>query len=302
MRPIGGSLLVLMIGLSGCFKAQSSFERELERWEMRLDKDWRRWSTTAQLEDTMKRVEGAPEAVREHPRILWRRARLDVARAWTAVDPANKRHALVHARALSVRCIQGQATGRGRRRVQPLVQAIGNARDAKEACVVWGLHAWARWTRMVGQEVAALDGEILDAMVARLQGAKASPYRTDAAWSLGLDAVTRDVNGQSRQSSGRLLLAISTREAEVDNTSDQWVRYVDLHVLAEGGGKAVAEPSRPPKNDAERLAQARLTLGEGKEGGRPRRRPTRAPGSRGAGETPPSAETPSDQEAPPPTP
>lgn len=115
------------------------------------------------FEDEVERLLGKVDG--EGPEVLWRRARLAVARGQSYADPIAARQAYADARALAVACLDGTVAVRRRRIEGDWPGALALVPESASPCVGQLAWAWTRWFLAADPQGAALDRFALDALV-----------------------------------------------------------------------------------------------------------------------------------------
>ncbi len=181
----------------------------------RADAAWtRRGADGLDAVDTL--LLSAPSHWTQHPDLLWRRARVSVARGMVAEDPAQARRHHAQARALALGCVLVVPYGEGRGD-DDVVLSLPGLRADRVPCAAYAAFAWARWADDRDGEVTALDSAAVDALTNAVP--PGTPHEDIALWAGGLWHLGHD---PSPGMSGALLVALSTRLPDF-----AWVAWAD---------------------------------------------------------------------------
>lgn len=162
-----------------------------------------------------------------HPGVLWRLARWHVAQGLVAEAPDRARAEYAEARALAVRCLDGDPVVAQRRAQQGWEAALAVLPPERSACAAWSALAWARWMVAIGGPTATLDLAPVDALLAVTIDAADPSVRGVAVWADGLVSAVRPAwaGGDPARAADRLALAVRLEPGAL-------VRQVDLYELA----------------------------------------------------------------------
>jgi hypothetical protein len=151
------------------------------------------------FEDRVQRLlDAAGRDTPNRPEILWRRARLEVARGQASADPVIARDAFARGRAIAAGCLDAQPGVRRRRIAGDWRSAVQAVPEVARPCVAQLAWAWTRWFLAADPKGAALDRFTLNVLVAAGTG-------RENQWA---EALLAGLDGD-RRTADTLLLALS---------------------------------------------------------------------------------------------
>ncbi len=158
----------------------------------------------------------APLHWAQHPDLLWRRARVSLARGLVATDPAQARRHHAQARSIALGCVLAVPYGEERGN-DDVIGSLTGLSTARVPCAAYAAFAWARWADDREGEVSALDAAAVVALTEAVP--PGTPHEDIALWAGGLWRLGHD---PTPGMSGALLVALSTRLPDF-----AWVAWAD---------------------------------------------------------------------------
>lgn len=257
-------LVLCCLLLAGCPKRGVDDDAEALAAAMRaVDRTWAaRGSVGLDGVEAVLATQGARWPSR--PEVLWRRARLQVARGLVADSRSDAARSFARARFTAVSCLDLHPGFRRTRQGAGWSAALRRLDEGQNDCTVWAAVAWTRWVQARGAVGMALDLDVIEALLDHVDGREVGDGLVP--WTWAVLASTRPGPATAATVQG---LTEAVRAGVAGASDDVWVRWADLG-QADPEAAALSRPTRPPRTPEERAAVERV---EGASGGPGRRSP-----------------------------
>lgn len=221
---------------------------------IRADQIWEARDTEG-LDAAERALGAAPASMQRDPEVLWRLARIEVARGVVAGTGVDARRAWTRARDLGSACLLSDSGLRAELTNAGWPAAVKRVGIARVPCLAYAAEGWVRWMVDFGGEPATIDESTLRWWIDAVGWQPIEGGEQRAAALRALLATAQEAQAASA------MLAEVHLAGRAAGDGAAWVRWEDLLRVTGGPPPGVAGPAGAPRTPEDKAAFSRIGRG-----------------------------------------